>query len=70
LAPPDAWLLVASVPAIVSQELFDQVQAKLAHNQVGARRHNTTHTYLLRTLVSCGACRLACTGRTVNHRNA
>lgn len=70
LAPPDAWLLVASVPAIVAQEQFDQVQAKLAHNQAGARRHNTTHTYLLRTLVSCGVCRLACTGRTVNHRHA
>jgi site-specific DNA recombinase len=28
VVPPDAWLLVASVPAIVSQEQFDQVPAK------------------------------------------
>jgi hypothetical protein len=26
------WLLVAEIPALVSQELFDQVQAKLAQN--------------------------------------
>jgi site-specific DNA recombinase len=62
--------LVASVPAIVSQEQFDHVQAKLAHNQVAARRHNTVHTYLLRALVSCGVCRLSCTARMVNHRHA
>src|SRR5918996_1847376 len=30
-----------------------------------ARRHNTAHDYLLRGLVSCGQCQLACTGRTV-----
>jgi site-specific DNA recombinase len=70
LVPPDAWLLVATVPAIVSQEQFDQVQAKLAHNQASARRHNTAHTYLLRALVSCGVCRLACTARMVNHQHA
>jgi site-specific DNA recombinase len=69
-APPDTWLLVANVPAIVSHEQFDHVQAKLAHNQVAARRHNTVHTSLLRALVSCGVCRLACTARTVNHQHA
>jgi site-specific DNA recombinase len=39
-----------------------QVQAKLDANQQSAAR-NTRHEYLLRALVSCGACRLACTGR-------
>jgi site-specific DNA recombinase len=68
--PPEAWLLVATVPALVSQEQFDRVQAKLTHNRACARRHNTTHTYLLRALVSCGVCRLACTARTVNHQHA
>ena len=50
------------VPQIVSEETFAQVQAKLDTNQQSAAR-NTRHEYLLRALVSCGACRLACTGR-------
>lgn len=62
--PPSEWHLVAQVPPIVSQERFDAVQARLAHNQRFATRHNTAHPYLLRTLVSCGVCRLSCRGRT------
>lgn len=54
---------MAQVPAIVSQEHFEQVQARLAQNQQFARRNNTAHPYLLRALVSCGSCHLACTGR-------
>ena len=50
------------VPPVVSEEIFAQVQAKLDASQQGASR-NTRHEYLLRALVSCGACRLACTGR-------
>jgi site-specific DNA recombinase len=61
--PPEEWIAVAQVPAIVSQEQFDLVQAKLAHNQQFARRNNTAHQYLLRALVSCGVCRLSCMGR-------
>jgi hypothetical protein len=49
-----AWLLVTTIPPIVSQELVDQAQAKLADNQRLARRHNTTGESLLRALVSCG----------------
>lgn len=64
LADPSEWVAVAQVPAIVKQEQFDQVQARLAHNQQFARRNNTTHAYLLRALVSCGRCHLACTGRS------
>jgi site-specific DNA recombinase len=60
---PAAWLNVAPIPALVSQEQFDHVQAKLALNRQFARRHNTAHRYLLRALVSCGHCRLACMGR-------
>jgi site-specific DNA recombinase len=61
--PPSEWHLVAQVPRIISQDQFDAVQAKLAHNQRFATRHNTTHPYLLGTLVSCGVCRLSCGGR-------
>ena len=53
------------VPQVVSAEIFAQVQAKLDTNQQGAAR-NTRHEYLLRALVSCGACRLACTGRQLH----
>ncbi len=59
--PSQDWIEVP-VPQIISAEIFAQVQAKLDANQQGAAR-NTRHEYLLRALVSCGACRLACTGR-------
>jgi site-specific DNA recombinase len=61
--PREEWVEVASVPAIVTPELFDRVQGKLAHNRQFARRNNTAHPYLLRALVSCGVCGLACIGR-------
>lgn len=63
LTPRAEWTLVATIPAIVPQELFDRVQAKLARNQSFAPRNNTKHPYLLRALVSCGLCRLSCVGR-------
>ena len=59
--PEEEWIEVP-VPPIVTEEAFAQVQAKLGVNQQSAAR-NTRHEYLLRALVSCGACRLACTGR-------
>jgi len=61
---PEEWVAVTQVPAIVSQEHFDRVQAKLAHNQQFACRNNSAYPYLLRALVSCGTCQLACTGRS------
>src|SRR5258708_2383484 len=60
----EEWTAVTQVPAIISQEQFDLVQAKLAHNQQFARRNNTAYPYLLRALVSCGTCRLCCVGRS------
>jgi site-specific DNA recombinase len=63
--PPATWIAVATIPALVSEEQFDQVQAKLAQNQQTASRHNTVNTYLLRALVSCGKCHLACMGRSL-----
>ena len=61
--PREDWIAVAAVPATVTQERFDRVQDKLARNRAFARRNNTAHPYLLRALVSCGACGLACFGR-------
>jgi site-specific DNA recombinase len=60
--PSEEWITVP-VPALVAAEQFDLVQRRLASNQRAARR-STTHPYLLRGLVSCGVCRLACTGVT------
>lgn len=69
-APPQEWIAVAQIPALVSEEQFTLVQAKLAQNQSFASRHNTTTPYLLRALVSCGHCQLACTARNLKPRYA
>ncbi len=61
--PREEWIPVP-VPALVPPEVFDRVQEKLAQNQQSARRNNTHYQYLLRALVSCGACRLGTTART------
>ena len=61
---PEQWILVGHIPALVSQERFEQVQAKLKTNQQFARRNNRVHDYLLRALVSCGSCRMSCAGHT------
>ena len=65
--PPESWTLVTTIPALVSQEDFDRVQAKLALNKQRASRNNKNHTYLLRALVSCGVCQSACIARTTQH---
>lgn len=64
--PPEAWTPITQIPGLVTQEQFEQVKEKLAHNQQFARRHNTAHQYLLRALVSCGVCQLSCSGRQVH----
>src|SRR4029453_8153956 len=56
--PPEEWITVP-VPALISGEQFELVQRRLA-----ATQRNTTHPYLLRGLVSCGVCRLSCSGIT------
>ena len=61
--PPEDWLPIP-VPAIISQATFDAAQTRLERNSHTTRRNNTTYQYLLRGLVSCGQCQLACTGRT------
>src|SRR5215218_7130117 len=60
--PSQEWITVP-VPALVTAEQFGLVARRLAANQRTARR-STTHPYLLRGLVSCGVCRLSCSGVT------
>jgi site-specific DNA recombinase len=62
--PQDEWIFVATIPALVTQEQFDLVQAKLAQNKRLAWRNNKAHQYLLRALVSCGVCQLSCCARS------
>lgn len=66
-APRAEWTLVAKIPALVSEEQFERVQARLAVNRRFAQRNNKAHPYLLRGLVSCGRCGLACLARTTSH---
>jgi site-specific DNA recombinase len=61
--PEEEWIGV-SVPEIVERETFDLVQQKLSHNRKFAPRNNKSHRYLLRTLVSCGACGQGSNART------
>jgi site-specific DNA recombinase len=63
-APAEEWMAVP-VPAIISEETFDAAQHRLPRHVHMARRNNTTYTYVLRGLVSCGQCRLTCGGRTL-----
>ncbi len=50
--PPEEWIVVAQIPAIVSQEQFEVIQEKLKHNQSIASRNNKAHQYLLRAMRS------------------
>jgi site-specific DNA recombinase len=63
--PKEEWIVIP-VPAVVPQGVFDQVQTKLSLNQQKAGRNNKAHQYLLRSLVSCGICRMSAPARTLH----
>jgi site-specific DNA recombinase len=63
--PREEWVAAGSIPALVTQEQYELVQEKLQRNRQFAARNNKAHDYLLRALISCGLCGLACTGRTL-----
>jgi site-specific DNA recombinase len=67
---PEEWIPIAKVPAIVTEEEFARVAAKLAQNRLLAKRNNKTHNYLLRAMVSCGWCKQACSGRCLPSGNS
>lgn len=68
-APADEWILVAEIPALIGADCFEQVQAKLKRNRQFSLRNTQPERYLLRALVSCGGCGLACRCRKVTDRN-
>jgi site-specific DNA recombinase len=51
---------------LITEEEIERVQAKLALNKKQAARNNKAHEYLLRAIVSCGACQSTCISRTTN----
>ncbi len=59
--PPEQWIAIP-VPALVDQQTWDSVQARLARNAAIAFRHNKKHDYLLRCLLKCGTCGLGIHG--------
>jgi site-specific DNA recombinase len=62
--PKEEWILVAQVPKIISEEEFELAQEKLEENRQRARRNNKKGEYLVRGMISCGMCKLSCTGRS------
>ena len=45
-----------AIPALVSEDLFNKVQEKLAKNKKAPARHKAEDTYLLTTKLYCGKC--------------
>ena len=46
--PPEDWIVVAQIPAIVSQEQFEMIQEKLKHNQsIASRNKGSAYLTLL-----------------------
>jgi site-specific DNA recombinase len=63
--PPADWLSVP-VPALVSEDVFAQVQKQLAENRQRARRGQRGARYLLQGLVVCGGCGYAYYGKPIS----
>jgi site-specific DNA recombinase len=64
-APSEDWIPI-SVPPIVTRETFDLAQARLDQNKQMSCRNNDANDYLLRGLVSCAQCHLACRGVAIH----
>lgn len=63
--PRDEWLQI-DVPAIITNELFNKVQAQLAVNKRLNPRNNSKHEYLVGGLINC-VCGQARTGDPVKN---
>lgn len=57
------------VPAIVSQELFDRVQERMAANKKAPAKHKAEDEYLLTTKLFCGKCKCMMAGESGTSRN-
>lgn len=67
LRPSEDWLTI-TVPTIISEQLWLDVQEMLDQNQRFSPRNNHKHSYLLRGLLTCGICGYTLAGRTARAR--
>jgi len=65
--PREEWIPV-QVPQIISQEIWQQAQERLAMRQKFSPRHNFQNFYLLRGLLVCQDCGHTLAGRTAQDR--
>jgi len=63
--PREEWIEI-SVPQLVTEDVWQRAQERLAMNQKFAPRNNKRHFYLLRGLLVCGICGRTLVGRTSN----
>jgi site-specific DNA recombinase len=67
---PVASQILVAVPSIVTEDLFDAVQEKLAENRARRRRNEPGVRSLLQGLTVCGKCGYAYIGKFQNKTNA
>jgi site-specific DNA recombinase len=67
LPRPEAEWIKVTVPALLSQTLWEQAQERLVMNKKFSRRNNT-HFYLLRSLLVCDVCGRTLGGNLYNGR--
>ncbi len=60
--PPEEWITIP-VPAIISQEVFEQARQRLEENKRFSPRNNKKHDYLLSGLLRCQQCGYALYGK-------
>ena len=53
-----------AIPAIVSQELFDRVQARMARTKKAPAQHKAEDDYILTTKLRCGKCKCFMVGES------
>jgi site-specific DNA recombinase len=64
--PPEEWITIP-VPAIISEELFQQVHARLEENKRFSPRNNKKYEYLLSGLLRCKECGYALYGKPASN---
>ncbi len=65
--PPEQWLPI-TVPALVSEELFDMVQVQLEENRRRARQSQRGAKYLLQGLLVCARCGYSYYGKPISSK--
>jgi site-specific DNA recombinase len=63
--PPEQWLPI-TVPALISEHLFEAVQAQLEENRCRARQSKRGAKYLLQGLLVCASCGYSYYGKPIS----